>query len=339
MSEVVYHINNKPFKDFGVYVSESHGLADSLKRVKPQEYYWSEYSGLSVDLSKVRFESREIELKCFIEGNNWEVMRERFYNFTQELTKKHTQRLHIKPFNHEILPYEVYHEEEINLEKTFKEGQMFGTFSLKFIEPNPIKRVLKTTLDEFNLSYKCISETEIFFGDGTKQTARGDVNLVKRYNAPSYQNSGFSLVQESAINNSYYEVYTAPLLLQPYFFSVTVNISEPKDLILYIIGRKPNNTYELVTYSGVFQAVSGLNSITLVHEMNISDYGKFIFKVLDDEGNEVTGISFSNPRIETAEVIGEWQDMTGKEKIIIIAGNIEEISDFSTEAEIIWDKI
>ncbi len=69
------------------------------------------------------------------------------------------------------------------------------------------------------------------------------------------------------------------------------------------------------------------------------EYGKFIYKVLDSEGNEIPGILYSNPRIETAEVLGEWQNMLGKEKIIIIAGNIEDMKNLQTPAEIIWEKI
>ncbi|WP_061084581.1 hypothetical protein [Chryseobacterium indologenes] len=71
----------------------------------------------------------------------------------------------------------------------------------------------------------------------------------------------------------------------------------------------------------------------------MNDYGKFIYKVLDTNGFEIAGITFSNPRIETAEVNGEWQDMRGKEKIIIIAGNIEDLQNLQTPAEIIWNKI
>jgi len=60
---------------------------------------------------------------------------------------------------------------------------------------------------------------------------------------------------------------------------------------------------------------------------------------LDSDGNEIPGIVYDNPRIETAEVVGEWQNMLGKEKIIIIAGNIEDMKNLQTPAEIIWEKI
>lgn len=340
MNEVKYYLNGSYFKDFGVYVSDSIGIADALERKPVQSYDWAEYHGISVDLSQPRYKERKIELKCFIEGENWEVLFENFKSFIREqFSKPGTQRLHIEPFGFKTLPYEVYMQGEIELDKTFKNGYMVGVFSLNLIEPNPIKKVLKTSLDQFHLSYEIDSETEIFFGDGTKQIGRGNVSLTKNYSSPSYQGSGFTLVQTSAINNEYYEIYTIPSDSQLYLFSVEAELTEPKSIILYVIGRKPSNIYEVVATSDAFQGRAGINSISTIHELNISDYGKFFLKVLDDEGHEIPGISFSNPRIETAEILGEWQDMLGKEKIIIIAGNIENMKNFSTEAEIIWDKI
>ena len=190
MSEVKYSLNGKSFKDFGVYVSESIGLVGLLESKNVTQYDWAEYHGIAPDLRKPKFKERTIELKCFIRGNNWEELFNSFMMFViKEFSKPGTQRLHVEPFGFKTLPYEVYIKDEVKPEKQFSDGEMFATFSLKFIEPNPIKRVLKTSLDTFKLSYEIDSETEIFFGDGTKQTGRGNVSLTKDYSAPSYENS------------------------------------------------------------------------------------------------------------------------------------------------------
>lgn len=340
MSEVKYSINGKYFKDFGVYVSESIGLVGLLERKSITNYDWAEYHGSSPDLRKPKFKDREIELKCFIRGENWETLFTAFRDFViAEFTKKGTQRLHIEPLEYKTLPYEVYLKDEVKPEKTFSNGEMFATFSLKLIEPNPIKKVLRTMLDQFTLSYEIDSETEIFMGDGTKLIGRGNVNFTKTYSQPSYQGSGISLIATSGVNDTYYEAYTIPAGNNIYEFSLTAVLTSPKNIVLYVIGRTNTGTYEAVAVSSIYNGKTGKNTLSVVEQLDFNNYGKFIFKVLDTDGNEVPGITFENPRIETAEVLGEWQDMTGKEKIIIIAGNIEDLKNLQTPAEILWDKI
>ncbi len=340
MSEVKYSLNGKSFKEFGVYVSESIGLVGLLESKNITQYDWAEYHGIAPDLRKPKFKERTIELKCFIRGNNWEELFNNFIAFViGEFSKSGTQRLHVEPFGFKMLPYEVYMKDEVKPEKQFSDGEMFATFSLKFIEPNPIKRVLKTTLDTFKLYYEIDCETEIFFGDGTKQTSRGNVSLTKDYSAPSYENSGLSIVSTSGVNDQYFEVSSVPTKATAYQFSVEVSLQNPKNIKLYVIGRKLDNTYEAVAVSAIYDGLNGKNTVYVVQEVNMPDYGKFIYKVLDSDGNEIPGIVYNNPRIESAEVVGEWQNMLGKEKIIIIAGNIEDIKNLQTPAEIIWEKI
>lgn len=340
MSEVKYSLNGKSFKDFGVYVSESAGLVGLLERKDITAYDWGEYHGSSVNLRNPKFKEREIELKCFIRGNDWEILFGNFKEFIlSEFSKSGTQRLHIEPMGFKTLPYEVYMKGEVVLEKTFRDGEMFATFSLKVIEPNPIKVVLRTMLDTFQLSYESTTETELFFGDGTKQTARGNVNFTKNYESPSYESSGINLISVSGVNPDFYEAYTVPSTETAFRFSAEVNVTGPEDLILFVIGRKPDDTYQVIAMSEILNAKTGYNTIEAFAQLYMSEYGKFIYKILDSDGNEVTGLTYGNAKIETAEIIGEWQDMIGKEKIIIIAGNIEEIKNLTTEAEVLWEKI
>lgn len=339
MIEVQYFVNNKNFLDFGVYVSDSIGLTDALERKAVQSYDWAEYHGISPDLRNTKFKERKIQLKCFVEGENWEVMNARFLDFKNQFTKTGTQRLHVVPFEFKTLAYEVYMQDDIALEKTFRKGRMVGVFTINLIESNPVKTILKTSLDKFKLSYESTTETELFFGDGTKQTARGNVNFTKNYESPSYESSGINLISVSGVNADFYETYTIPTAETSFRFSVEVVITVPKNLILVVIGRKPDNSYHAIALSEITNGKTGYNSLEAFAELKMSDYGKFIYKVLDSDGNEISNLTYGNAKIETAEIIGEWQDMIGKEKIIIIAGNIEEIKNLQTEAEILWDKL
>lgn len=340
MNEVKYSLNGHIFKDFGVFVSDSPGITDGLERKPVLQYDWAEYHGTSPDLRTPKFKERKFTLKCFIDAENWEQLFNVFKDFIREqFSKSGTQRLHIKPFDEDTLPYEVYLQDDIKLDKKFKQGKMVGTFDLNLIEANPIKKILKTDQDTFKLSYEIDSETGIFFGDGTKQTGRGNVSLTKDYSMPSYENSGLSIISASGVNNQYFEVNYTNEDSTVYQFSVEVDLELPKNIKLYVIGRKQDNTYEAVAISTINEGITGKNLISVLKAVNMEDYGKFIYKVLDSDGNEIPGIEYVNPRIETAEVVGEWQNMLGKEKIIIIAGNIEDMKNLQTPAEIIWEKI
>jgi hypothetical protein len=334
-----WSINGRDFADFGINVQESKGVLDKLKPRERNSYTWAEYHGKQIDLSKPYYESREIELQCWLKASDSNRLTENFNSFLSLFDTKSTKRFTIEPFGNKEYAYEVLLNGPSELSKEFREGEMYGSFTLKLLEPNPIKKILKTTLDTFKLSYEIDSETEIFFGDGTKQTGRGNVSLTKDYSVPSYENSGLSLVSVSGVNDQYFEVYSVPEKSNAYQFSVEVTLQTPKNIKLYVIGRKPNNTYEAVAISAIYEGVTGKNTISVIQEVNMPDYGKFIYKVLDSDGNEIPGIEYDNPRIETAEVIGEWQNMLGKEKIIIIAGNIEDLKNLQSPAELIWEKI
>lgn len=179
MGEVRYSINGKYFKDYGVYISSSDGLFDALKRKKVNTYDWAEYHGSSLDLSSPKFEQREISLKGFVVGDNWVSMKFRFDTIISELQKAGTQRLLIEPFGLKPLPYEVYMEDSSELQKTFSDGKMVGIFTLKLIEPNPIKKVLRVNGNMLRLSYNSDTETEISYGNGEKDIAYSNASLSK----------------------------------------------------------------------------------------------------------------------------------------------------------------
>lgn len=177
MAEVRYSLNGKYFKDYGIYVSESRGIADTLKRKPVNSYAWAEYHGISVDLSEPKFQERLIELQCFIVGENWETLFQKFNSMIRdEFAKPGTQRLLIEPFDYKPQPYEVMVMDEIKVEKIF--GRKTATFTLKLIEPNPIKIVLLFSGTLLNLAYDSPMETEIFYGDGTMDSVYTDAAIV-----------------------------------------------------------------------------------------------------------------------------------------------------------------
>lgn len=331
MNEVRYSVNGKYFKYFGTYISSSEGLFDALKRKPVNTYDWAEYHGSSPDLANPRFEQREITLKGFVTGSNWEVMKSNFDAIVSEFQKAGTQRLLIEPFGLKPLPYEVCMIDEVRLQKEFKNGRMVGIFTLKLIEPNPVKIVLSTESDLIDLSFLSKYESEVFWGDGTKNIFKGNVSQMKDFNFPSYQASGYSLAAQSVENPAY---YTTASIIGESFYEFSIDVNNIDGAVLYVVGR--NNATGV--YEVIAQGAGTQNKLRAQSKLEISKYGKFIFKVLKD-GEEISGLVMTNPRIEKTKVYGEWINMIGKMKYIIIAGNIESISQIATNATELWTRL
>ena len=70
-------------------------------------------------------------------------------------------------------------EDSSELQKTFSDGKMMGIFTLKLIEPNPIKKVSRVNGNMLRLSYDSKFETEISYGNGKKDIAYSNASLSK----------------------------------------------------------------------------------------------------------------------------------------------------------------
>lgn len=335
MGEVRYSVNGKYFKDFGVYVSDSDGLFDALKRKKANSYDWAEYHGESLDLSNPKFEAREISLKCFVVGDNWLQMKTNFDAIISEFQKAGTQRLLIEPFGLKPLPYEVFLYEDVNLKKDFKDGKMVGLFTLKLIEPNPIKKVLYFTGDKLNLSYTSPNETEIFYGNGLKDVVKGNASLsgktlqLRSVIADYQLNRNYAIDsffnQDQGITNTY--VFpTVVKITKAGFYTISVkgyNAGSKINMVLSVMNGEPirteilwNNAIDSFTYHfGIGEYLIRLSSTAVFHL-------DWIVVVQGSVGSK------------------EWTQDLESQKYIIIAGNAEEITDLTTNADkILWDKL
>ena len=365
MSEVRYSVNGKYFKDFGICVSDSDGLFDALKRKPVNTYDWAEYHGSSPDLSNPKFEQREITLKAFVTGSNWEAMKSNFDAIVSEFQKAGTQRLLIEPFGLKSLPYEVCMIDEVKLQKEFKNGQMVGTFTLKLIEPNPIKKVLYFTGDTLNLSYNSQKETEIFYGNGLKETAKGNVSLSGKTLAnrvlSGYNFEGRNLILKSdftKIDNLFGifvvnggNVTPTPdglhFEMREYGHGVYGSVSGlqvGKEYVLSVWTKAvyQDNTSVQLGFNNGTQKVINLPT-------NGSEYVKS--SVVITPNSETDHIIFYNGqaganlfllkyvKLEQGNKATDWTPAPEDEKFIIIAGNVEEITNLTTNATVLWEKL
>jgi phage-related protein len=167
-----YLIDGIDFKEYGVFVSDSKGVVGRPKLKAPASVSWDNYHGNAVDLNHKFYEPREITLSCFIKADNKNDFISRMSEFAQLFDKSGSQRLMIDVHPIKALVYEVYCKDEINVVKKWSDELMVGTFDLKLIEPEPVKRVLKHM--RVNESTRTCTVTltstklvNIYWGDGT----------------------------------------------------------------------------------------------------------------------------------------------------------------------------
>lgn len=185
--QLAYLLDGVNFKDFGVYVSGSKGIIDSLKMKEPLKLDWDGYHGEAIDLSRPRMQAREITLECFIKSDGGKIafvqavkdFLEQFYtphkkqaDSKSEAVAAGLHRLTIDIHPTKALVYEVYLPDGTDISKEWNDSKMVGTFSLKLKEPEPVKRVLKHFRVNENSKTVTITLTteklvNIYWGDGT----------------------------------------------------------------------------------------------------------------------------------------------------------------------------
>jgi hypothetical protein len=71
-SEIIWRLDGQNFKDWGVYVEGSDGLLDMPRMKEPFRVDWADMHGEVIDLSRKRYEAREITLSCWMKATgNW----------------------------------------------------------------------------------------------------------------------------------------------------------------------------------------------------------------------------------------------------------------------------
>ncbi|MDC8028305.1 hypothetical protein NBY09_19430, partial [Elizabethkingia anophelis] len=264
MGKINWSINGKNFESFGIKVSSSRGLGDDLKQKERQSYNWPGRNGRQYNLnSKPKYEERIIELDCFIVGNDWDLMVNQFNLFTSEFSKVGTQRFIVDIFSFKSRVYDILLSDKTVLSEVKQEGQSFGTFTVKLVEPEPIKKILYTESTNLQLSFNTPSSVIINI-DGKAQQAKGDVsintNLPKRVVSGGLKN----LLLES---NVQFSVPPGNYRIGGYFTSKELEIGKTYTLMY----KSGNGSYGEVgawvnarQMIGVNEIDSGVKTLTFV---------------------------------------------------------------------------
>lgn len=142
MYSIAYKFNGQNIKDLDIIISQSYGLTDLPKTKEPLIANWPDQHGIDVDLSNRAYEPRMIKLNCFMKCENEEDFITKSLKLNQLLTNNNSSGLLSLvvgfPFTKPLV-YAVYLSGEISHTKKWRNGVFFSTFTLEFIEPDPMK--------------------------------------------------------------------------------------------------------------------------------------------------------------------------------------------------------
>lgn len=345
MNEVLYNINGKYFKDFGVFISSSKGLMDKPKPKSRKSYDWAEYHGKAVDLSKPKYDEREIELQGWIEGEDWANMKQNFDSLMAEFDKEGLARLVIEYLNNALV-YDVYLSDDAELKKDFRKGRMVGFFKLKMKEPQPIKKVFKLVGNDLQLSFNSEKWVDINI-DGINETQKGSVSINRTLTdrvLSGYGYSGRNLIHGGFEDGNWYQSNTGNSDNGRYGRTIEVlNLEVGKE---YTFSLKDD---VLIANGGLWftfrNADDSYHSVLLKN----GNYAKqFTFTapapkctISFDASRYTTGqgaLWFSNvkPKLEKGTQSTNWKPAPEGIHYITISGNIDEITNIETNAEELW---
>ena len=140
---LVYTIDGVNFSEYGVFVSDSDGLLDRPKPKNTLSQDWPDENGTIINLRSARVGDREITLKCFIYASDKLTFSQRCNAFLSVFDRAGKHRLQVSIDETHPLVFDVYINNGVAVDKRWREGMMAGEFTLKLVEPAPVKKVIR----------------------------------------------------------------------------------------------------------------------------------------------------------------------------------------------------
>lgn len=188
-----YLIDGTNLMDLGIGVKETSGLLDVPKMKKPLTVSWNDRHGEQVDLSSVRFETREITLTCYMIATSRLDFLTRVNTLAASLLMTPgLKQLRVEYEASKPLVYMVYFPHGLDIKRATKwnAARHTGEFQLKFREPEPVKKVLKFVASagnlQVNLSFSSNKQVTVHWGDKTITATNTDNPSISR----TYQAAG-----------------------------------------------------------------------------------------------------------------------------------------------------
>ncbi|WP_411898569.1 hypothetical protein [Elizabethkingia bruuniana] len=332
MGEVIYSLNKKFFKDYNVFVSKSDGLLGKLKPKARTTYEWPGYHGRQSDpLQKPIFDVREITLECWVEGSDWRVMKISHDNLLSEFDKSGVHRLLVNPFgDNQPLVYDVILVESSEIQKTFKDGEMIGVFTLKMVEENPIKKILRLESSDLQLSFKTNKWIDINTGHSSL-FKKGTVNITESF--PFETSDKGNLILGSTETKKYYKT-SAVVSNKIKQYTFGADAIGTGIYILYAIARNKNtNKFEVLGSQSY--TLLGPQRIGVRFTANLDLYGKLVFTF---QNSNKQSLPITKSVLKTGYESFDYEQNINM-NYISLAGDVDEITDLITNADVLWNKL
>lgn len=167
---IVYKLDGTDFKTYSMYVSEGKGILDDPKPKKRFSRSWDTQHGEPIDLRERFVEAREITLECFLKVTSNTDLISKTQAIRALFVASGARRLSITVDTAQPLVFDVYLKDMISFKKKWRNGKNVATFTLKLVDPLPVKKVIAFTLstnEEVGLDFTSSEHCRIFWGDGS----------------------------------------------------------------------------------------------------------------------------------------------------------------------------
>lgn len=165
-NDVHYYIDGSDLAARGVYVESSSGLFNKPQEKDSLTVDWYGSNGVQKDTSSLRYDERTIDLNCFVTASSYTTFMTVITNICMLVGGTGTHRLRVQAKGSLPLVYEVYHPNQVNITPNWNAKTCVGTFTLKLVEPEPVKIVLRCS-GTASITIASKSIAHIYWGDGT----------------------------------------------------------------------------------------------------------------------------------------------------------------------------
>lgn len=161
------------FTTYSVNVSATRGILDVPKMKDVLKYSWPDQPGESVDLTAPQFDPKEFSMDFWIQGTTLLDCQQKMNTFIKALilpiAATGTHRLQIDVDSVTPLVYQVYCPEGVSSNIRFNPASRIISFTVKFREPEPVKRVYRWTAVPYLVGFSMVASKPInfYWGDAT----------------------------------------------------------------------------------------------------------------------------------------------------------------------------
>lgn len=168
MTRIIYTVAGVDLANYGIVVKSADGLMDLPKPRGRTVQEWTDTHGQMISTRRPLYSSREIKLSCAMPC-------EGLGDFAQKATA--VKELFMggdlitltAAIGGTLLPFLVYVDDEISFARKWAGGKLIASFTVKLIEPEPLKRVYMATAASVELTISTPTPVNVYWGDGKTQ--------------------------------------------------------------------------------------------------------------------------------------------------------------------------